>query len=172
MSRERLALVGFMGAGKTTVGRLVAKELDYAFVDSDAVIEAKAGMAIPAIFSSHGEEVFRRLEREVLLDLCQEKRIVVATGGGAFVNDRVKEALKEAAVVFYLEAPFEVLWKRVGGDQNRPLLAGDDGKVRAQKRFEARQAHYEKAHIRVDATKDEAVVAREIVEAFHERTRR
>lgn len=162
-----LALVGFMGSGKSTVGRAAAQRLELAFVDSDAAVEARAGMPIPDIFARRGEEEFRRLERETLLALCDEQGLLIATGGGAFMQDDVRRKLLETSLVVYLEAPFDVLWERIHGDPHRPLLAGEGAYQRARALFERRRPVYEQAHRRVDAAKSPGQVVEELVEVYH-----
>src|SRR5690606_8661611 len=115
-----------MGAGKSTVGRRVAEELEMIFVDSDALTSGEAGMSIPEIFASEGERGFRERERRTLLRLANDEGLVIATGGGAFVDSLVRRRLCETGLTVYLEAPFSVLWERVGHKEGRPLLAGDD----------------------------------------------
>ena len=156
-----------MGCGKSTVGQLAAPQLGLTFVDSDALVEARAGMKIAAIFAAQGEEAFRRLERETLLELCRGRELLIATGGGAFVSDEVYGALRESGLVVYLKAPFDVLWERIKGDPGRPLLAGDGAYERARSLFAHREPFYERAHVSVDATRSPAEVARELVEVYH-----
>jgi len=162
-----LVLVGFMGCGKSTLGQAVAEELRLVFVDSDALVEARAGMSIRAIFESRGEAEFRRLERETLLSLCQERDLVIATGGGAFAMEEIAQALLDSGLVVYLKAPFDVLWERIKGDPERPLLAGEGAYERARSLFERRRPLYERAHKSVDAARSVDEVTRELVEVYH-----
>lgn len=125
-------LVGFMGAGKTAVGRALAKQLGWRFIDLDEEIEKQAGRSITKIFRASGEAEFRRLEAETLAELLQQlrkgKAAVVALGGGAFVQRENAEKLREAGVpVIFLDAPLEELLRRCHEqqEQSRPLLEGD-----------------------------------------------
>ena len=120
-----IVLVGFMGAGKTTVGRLLAAKLGIPFIDSDHVIAARAGKPIPAIFADDGEPAFRRLEHEVIAELLRGERTVLALGGGAASHDGTR-ALLAAVPVVYLRVSYAEAMSRVGGDRGRPLLARPD----------------------------------------------
>ena len=123
-----IVLVGFMGAGKTTVGRLLAAELGVPFTDSDHVIEDRAGKPIRQIFTDDGEPAFRQLEHEVIADLLAENAdIVLALGGGAAVHDGTRANLAHSEVpVVYLKVSYAEAMRRVGSDQGRPMLARPD----------------------------------------------
>ncbi len=169
--RESLVLVGFMGAGKSTVGRMAAQRLNAAFIDSDAVIEARAGKRISQIFAEDGEAAFRALERATIADLVREPDAVIATGGGAFVDPNTRELLNRTSVTAYLRAPFDVLWNRIAHGTERPLLSGDDPRGRLAALFESRIASYEQARIVVDATLPAPQVVEELLHKYHECTR-
>ncbi len=122
-----IVVVGFMGAGKTTVGRLLAAKLGIPFTDSDHVIEARAGKPIPQIFADDGEPAFRQLEHEVIAGLLAGDDTVLALGGGAATHAGTRAALAAAAVpVVYLRVSYAQAMSRVGGDQGRPMLARTD----------------------------------------------
>ncbi len=123
-----LVLVGLMGAGKTSVGKRLAGLLEAPFVDSDAEIEVAAQMSIPEIFARYGEAEFREVERRVLARLVAEVPRVVATGGGAFVEERTRARLAGRATTVWLRADLEVLWDRVRDRPGRPLLQAADPK--------------------------------------------
>jgi shikimate kinase len=120
-----IVLVGFMGAGKTTVGRLLAAELDVPFTDSDHVIEERAGKPIARIFADDGEPAFRALEHQVIADLLGGPDVVLALGGGAVEHPLTKKLLAEAPVA-YLRVSYAEAHRRVGGDGGRPMLARPD----------------------------------------------
>lgn len=120
-----IVLVGFMGAGKTTVGRLLAKRLALPFADSDQVIEQRAGRPVAQIFATDGEAAFRELERHVVLELLAGPDAVLALGGGA-VQDPVTRAAVAARTAVHLQVGEAQVRARVGGDPRRPLLAGSD----------------------------------------------
>lgn len=128
---DRLILIGYRGTGKTTVGRLVAARLGWAFVDSDEQIEAATGQTIAGLFASEGEEGFRNREAAVLAELCGRDRVVLATGGGAVLRAENRQRLRAAGFVVWLTAPAEVIWHRLQNDplggQRRPNLTAAGG---------------------------------------------
>ena len=115
-------LVGMMGAGKTTIGKALARKLDRQFFDTDQVIAQRTGVAIPIIFEIEGEDGFRSRESTVIRDLSQLSNSVIATGGGVVLRERNREILKTAGTVIYLRASSDDLWRRTSRDRNRPLL--------------------------------------------------
>lgn len=134
-----IVLVGFMGAGKTTVGRLVADKLGVPFLDSDHAIEKRAGRSIPDIFTAVGEPGFRELEHQVIADLLAGSPAVLALGGGAAGHPRTRELLAAPGVdVVYLRVGFAEALARVGGDSGRPMLARPD----ISEVFQSRQEIY------------------------------
>lgn len=148
---ENVILIGFMGAGKSSVGRLLAKRLGRCFVETDDVIVAKEGRSIPEIFRAHGEGRFRELEAE-LLDLLRLKRgDVIATGGGLPCREGRMEALKAMGRVVWLAGDFDALYERALRSGSRPLL---DGKPReeAVALYRAREPYYRQAHFSVDTS--------------------
>lgn len=140
-----------MGAGKTTIGRLLARAFDRAFIDSDHEIEARTGVKVPVIFEIEGESGFRAREAHVLAELCQRPGIVLATGGGAVLLAENRAALRASGQVIYLNAQPADLWQRTRHDQNRPLLRGADPQGRLAELFEQRDSLYrEVAHLVVE----------------------
>ena len=119
---QNLIIVGPMGAGKSTIGRLLAKELRLDFKDSDKEIEVRTGANIPWIFDVEGEQGFREREQAVLADLCQEQGLVIATGGGAVMRPENRQALRAGGRVIYLHTSVEQQLARTARDRNRPLL--------------------------------------------------
>ncbi len=126
LGERSVVLVGMMGAGKTSVGKRLAARLGLPFVDADHAIEEAANQTIPEIFAEHGEAYFRDGERRVIARLLREGRQVLATGGGAFVNDETRAAIAEAGLSVWLKAEPEVLFERVKRRSNRPLLQTPD----------------------------------------------
>ena len=126
---ERIALVGFMGSGKSTVGRLLATAVGYQFVDVDTLIEHEAGVSIPELFRRDGEEVFRALETRMLLDLGARRSVVIATGGGAPMRIVNHDFLRAKCRTFYLQISAAEAQRRVGGTGGRPLLAATPGGI-------------------------------------------
>jgi shikimate kinase len=145
-------LVGLMGAGKTTVGRQLAKRLQRRFLDSDHEIEARTGVRIPVIFEIEGEGGFRKRESQILAELATETDLVVATGGGAVLATENRQCLRETGVVVYLHAPPEVLCERTRNDRNRPLLRVADPLARLRELYMQRDPIYrDAAHLVVDS---------------------
>ena len=150
-SRENVFLVGLMGAGKTSVGKLLAKRLGKSFHDSDQVIEARTGVRIPVIFEIEGEAGFRAREAAVLQELTALDNIVLATGGGAVLLPANRAALHGRGTVVYLRASVDELWNRTRHDRNRPLLQTADPRARLAQLHEQRDPLYrEVAHIVLD----------------------
>ncbi|MEM8617368.1 MAG: shikimate kinase [Pseudomonadota bacterium] len=144
-----IALVGLMGAGKSTVGRRLADALGRPFFDSDEEIEKAAGLSVADIFSLHGEADFRRGEQKVLERLLDGPPHVLATGGGAYLNDVTRKIMREKAVTIWLNADLETLWKRVSKRGHRPLLQKSNPKAILGDLFRTRQPVYELADITV-----------------------
>ena len=144
-----LVLVGMMGAGKTTVGRRIANRLGRQFIDSDEEIERAAQMSIPEIFEQRGEDEFRAGEMRVIARLLKEKDIVLATGGGAFVNPDTRALVKSGAVSVWLKADLDLLFERVSRRANRPLLKTADPRGTLEKLIEDRYPIYAEADLTV-----------------------
>ncbi|MFK7840935.1 MAG: shikimate kinase [Sphingorhabdus sp.] len=146
---QSIVLVGLMGVGKTTVGRRLAKRLGLGFADADEEIERAAGLTVEEIFSRFGEDYFRDGERRVIARLMEGKRQVIATGGGAFMNDDTRALILEQATAIWLDADLDTLVKRVSRRNTRPLLkSGDPAKILADLAAE-RNPVYSTAHIHV-----------------------
>jgi len=122
---RNLVLTGFMGTGKSTVGRLVAERLSLAFIDTDIEIQAQAGCSIADIFAQQGEAAFRRLEAEVCLRVVGNHNQVIATGGGALLNPEVYRVFAASSLIVCLTCDLNEIVRRIGGDSARPLLSGN-----------------------------------------------
>lgn len=146
-----VALVGLMGAGKTTIGRRLAAALDLPFADADAEIVKAAGCSIDQIFREHGECEFRRGERQVIARMLDEPVHILATGGGAFIDPRTRALMKERATSIWLKAPLDVLMKRVERRDDRPLLKEDDPRAVMQRLMDERYPIYAEADIIVES---------------------
>ncbi len=148
---ENIFLVGLMGAGKTSIGRLLAKRLGKAFFDSDQEIERVTGVKIPVIFEIEGEAGFRAREERMLAALVQGGNIVLATGGGAVLSARNRKLLGENGIVVYLRAAVTDLWNRTRHDRNRPLLRAGEPLAILERLYAERDPLYrEVADIIVD----------------------
>lgn len=140
-----------MGAGKSTVGQRLAQRLGYRFADSDRAVEASTGSKVRTLFRERGESAFRELEREAVRALLQEDHVVIATGGGAFIEPETASLLREKAFVVYLECDFEEALRRAQKSGARPLLDGGDDVAAAL--FAARKEKYAQAHTTVPTTR-------------------
>jgi len=152
--RRSLVLVGLMGAGKSTVGRRLAQRLNLRFVDADDEIEAAAGMTIPEIFERYGEAHFRDGERRVIRRLLSEPRQVIATGGGAFMNDETRALIASEATSIWLKADLDTLVRRCAKRTDRPLLRGRDQRETLAALMQQRYPVYETSDLMVESGGD------------------
>jgi shikimate kinase len=151
LGARALVLVGLMGAGKSSIGRRLAEKLDLPFVDADQEIEAAAGKSIPEIFADHGEPYFREGERRVISRLLENGAQVLATGGGAFMNDETRAAIAAHGISIWLRADLPLLMKRVMKRSDRPLLKADDPESVMRRLMEQRYPVYATADITIDS---------------------
>jgi shikimate kinase len=172
MSLKRtVALVGMMGAGKTSIGKRLATRLDVPFADADHEIEEAAGMSVAEIFAKFGEPYFRDGERRVIARLLGEKPLVLATGGGAYMDDVTRATMKDAAFTIWLKAPIEILLgrvkKRQSADQTRPLLANSDMRGTLERLLATREPIYATADMVLESGDEpHAVLLDKIVAAL------
>ncbi len=167
---ENIVLVGFMGSGKSTVGRMLARQLRFRFLDTDKLIEERAGMTIPEIFAKHGEAHFRECETAALASLCDLRQHIVATGGGIVTVPGNVALLRSLGFVVLLKADPDEIYRRVSRNAERPLLQVEDPRKRVLEMMAARQPLYESAaHFQVDSTRlrHEDVTAKIMDEAHH-----
>jgi len=171
MKRGNIFLVGLMGAGKTTVGRLLARRLKLRFFDSDIEIERRCGVKIPVIFEIEGEAGFRSREQQAIAELAALEGIVLATGGGAVVAAESRRCLAAGGTVVYLNARPEDLYERVRHDRNRPLLATADPLARLRELHAQRDPLYRAVADLVIDTGAQSVqwLARELLDKLEER---
>ena len=148
MATDKVYLVGFMGAGKTTLARRLASRLDWRAEDIDERIEAREARTVSAIFSTDGEPYFRQVERSVLLDLLPLRHAVVATGGGTFADAENRAIIKRDGLSVWIDLPLASIVERVPADGRRPLAAD---RAQFERLFEARRTAYQQAHVRLDA---------------------
>lgn len=141
-------LIGMMGSGKSTVGRLLAKQLGYRFMDTDDLISQTARQSISDIFATEGEAVFRELESKVLSEICAYKKFVVATGGGIIIKQMNWSYLRHG-IIIWLNVPVEELYNRLKEDQTRPLLQHPDPLQQLQTLLEKRQSLYAEADLEI-----------------------
>jgi len=171
---KRVVLVGPMGAGKSTIGRMLAKELGYRFLDSDRIIEERCGANIPWIFDVEGEDGFRLRETAMLDELSQEDNTVLATGGGAVMRQENHPILKRDATVIYLKTSIEQQVERTRKDRNRPLLQNDDPEAVLRKLFSIRDPLYSSLAdiIMYTDRKSPRLVVRQLVNRLNPKTPR
>ena len=161
---NNIVLCGFMGSGKTVVGKELAKILGMKFVDTDELIEKEQGVAIKAIFAAHGEDYFRDLEYEMCKKVAEMKNVVVSTGGGAMTFERNVEAIKNGSKVVFLDASFDVICERIGDSTSRPLFSD---KQKAKQLYDERKDKYlAAADYVVDGDMSARKTALEIAEMF------
>lgn len=162
-----VVLVGLMGAGKSTVGRKVATMLGLPFRDADTEIENVSRMSVPELFEAYGEEEFRDLERRVILRLLDAGPMVLATGGGAYMNEETRSSIARAGISIWLNAELDVLMERVSRRQNRPLLQNDNPRGVMQSLMEQRYPIYAQADIEIMSRDDKKeVIAAEMIDAL------
>lgn len=144
-----IVLVGLMGAGKSTIGRRLAKRLGLPFIDTDEAIEDAAGYSAAEMFERFGEADFRDGERRLVARLIDGAKGIIATGGGAFVDPRTRELLNARAITVWLDAPVEVLAERTARRDTRPLLRNGNPRATLERLIEQRRPSYAEAHIRI-----------------------
>ena len=167
-SIHNLALIGFMGTGKSCVGRVVADLLHFTFLDTDHVIEARAGKAISDIFAQDGEPAFRQWERRIVDELTRRDKTVIATGGGLPADAANLASLKTHALVICLWASPETIWERVRGHNHRPLLNEPDPLAKIRQLLAAREPCYRQADVLVNTgMRSVREVAQHVVHQFH-----
>lgn len=166
-SRQNIVLIGFMASGKTSVGKLLAERLGYKFLDTDSLIENKAGAPISLIFESKGEEYFRDMESGILQDILSDtKDGVISTGGGLPMGPKNRDALKKLGKIVYLKGSQETLVQRLSKDTTRPLLKGEDINKRVAQLLKERSHIYEELANQIILIDGKSIS--EIVEEIHE----
>lgn len=162
-----LYLIGMMGAGKTTVGKLLAQHLGYRFLDTDDVISKSVGRSINQVFAQEGEAAFRQLESDVLAQVCAYTHLTIATGGGIVLAQKNWSYLRHGLVV-WLDVPVELLYTRIAEDTTRPLLEDADPKGKLRSLLEERKPLYSQADLKItlreEATPEE--IADRVIEAI------
>ena len=164
--KTSIALIGFMGTGKTVVGKALAEKLGKEFIELDALIERKAGKTIPEIFQQGGEIAFRELEIEAAKEVSEKKNVVIACGGGIVLNKINIDRLREECIMVYLTASPRAILKRTSGDENeRPLLKAANKALTIRELLKFRKPFYERAaDIKIDTSKlDIASVVEQII---------
>lgn len=161
MRADKLYLVGFMGAGKSTIARALGRRIGWRAEDIDERIEAREHRSVASIFAQHGEAYFRQVERQVLMDLLPERHVVVATGGGTFAEPDNRALMLSDGAVAWLDVPLAHVMKRVPNDGRRPLAAD---RAQMELLYQRRQLAYAQAHVRVDASRPAPEVVERLLE--------
>nr|WP_100129888.1 shikimate kinase [Bartonella tribocorum] len=151
---QALVFVGLMGAGKSVIGKRVATMLDLPFYDSDQEIEKAAQMSITEIFKIYGEAEFRALEQSIIFNLIKKRPLILATGGGAYINQKIRKVIHQNGISIWLKADLDILMQRVFKRSTRPLLQTANPKETMQKLMEQRYPLYAKANITINSHKE------------------
>lgn len=167
---KNIVLTGFMGTGKTEVGKILAQRLGLTFFDADSIIEQEQNMTITEIFRQFGEPYFRDIEADVIKRLSEKDRVVIATGGGAVLREENMKNLRKKGIIVCLMASPETILRRTSNDSSRPLLQVEDPLRKIKELIEFRRPYYENSDIMVDTEgKNPAQVVEEIMERIRER---
>lgn len=162
---KNIVLTGFMGTGKTEVGKILSRKLGYVLVDTDTEIEKEQGITITEIFKQYGESKFREIESNVIKRLSEINNAVISTGGGAVLRQENMDNLRKNGVIICLTASAETILKRTGNNNDRPLLQVDNPLQKIKELLEFRRPYYEKADVMIDTEgKTPLGVADEIIE--------
>jgi len=146
---KNLTLTGMMGVGKSTIGKILAKKLNYKFVDVDKLIEDKEGSTITFIFKNKSENYFRKIENDITLNELKKNNSVISMGGGAFLNNLIRKSAKKLSISFWLDVPIDELIKRLKNNNKRPLLLKKDSNAEVKKIYFDRKKIYNEADYRI-----------------------
>ncbi len=167
--KKNLVLTGMMGSGKTTIGKSLSQRLNMQFADIDDIIEKKNGLSISAIFEQRGEKTFRQEEEEESKNAIKRSNIIIALGGGAFINENIRDEIKKNSVSIWLDLDVEILYKRVNLSQKRPLLK-NSSKENLKKIYNDRKRIYSLADFKIQCTlKNKDQIINEIVKIYASR---
>ena len=150
--KKNIVLIGFMGTGKTSIGRNVAQKLNMEFVDTDELIEKQTGLTIPEIFSANGEDYFRRLESRIVEQVSKKEKQVIATGGGVVLKEENMKHLREKGFIIHLKSNPDTILRNIGGGDNRPLLKDNPTKEKIIEMLEKRKEYYKNHDYEIDVS--------------------
>lgn len=168
--KNNIVLCGFMGCGKSTVGRLLAHKLGLSFCDTDEIIEQRENITITEIFECKGEEYFRNAETAVITELSQKSGLIISTGGGAMLRRKNADALKENGLIVFLDVSPETVVERLKGDTSRPLLQRPDRDSAIARLLEERRPFYEyAAHITVNSNYEPQKIISDILSIYSDK---
>lgn len=146
----RISLTGMMGSGKTSIGKLLAKKINLPFYDSDEDIEDKLSLKISEIFETYGESWFRKQEEKICIDILKKEKFVLALGGGAITNVKIRDSIAKNSLLIYLKTDENILFDRLKNDKSRPLLKGTNLKKQINSILEDREKLYSKSNIIIE----------------------
>ena len=165
---KSIAIIGHMGSGKTLIGKLIAKELNYRFFDSDNLIEKNVKKSIKDIFHSEGEEKFRKIEEKIIINLQNKTKIVLSLGGGAILSSQTRKFLKTHFITVFLDTDFEILQQRLKKSYKRPLLINENILQKLKKLDSIRRKYYLLADIKINNYKSPADTVSIFLEEFNQ----
>ncbi len=165
--KKSLVLTGMMGAGKSTIGRLIAKRLDVKFIDIDKIIEKNEKKTIKRIFDENGEKYFRVIEEKITINVIKNKIAVIALGGGAFINNKVREKVLKTCVSVWLKVNIDNLTKRYNKNNRRPLLNKNRLEADVKKIYQSRKKIYSLANFKINCDNiDKGKIVQKIIELY------
>ena len=165
---KSIAIIGHMGSGKTLIGKLIAKELNYRFFDSDKIIEKNTQKSIKNIFNDEGEEEFRKIEEKTIINIQNETKIVLSLGGGAILSSETRKVLKTHFITVFLDTDFEILQQRLKKSYKRPLLINENILQKLKKLDNIRRKYYLLADIKINNSESPANIVAVFLKEFNQ----
>ncbi len=165
--KKNLVLTGMMGVGKSTIGKLLSKKFNIQFEDIDKIIERKLSLSIKEIFETKGEEFFRKIEEKVSIELLRKERIIIALGGGAFLNNLIRKNLKKFSISIWLDLSPKHIFQRIKKNKRRPLLNHAESEKDVEEIYKKRKAIYSLADFRINCDlKAKYAIVKEITKIY------
>ena len=167
-TNKSIAIIGHMGSGKTLIGKLIAKELNYRFFDSDKIIEKNTQKSIKNIFNDEGEEEFRKIEEKTIINIQNETKIVLSLGGGSILSSQTRKVLKTHFITVFLDIDFEILQQRLKKSYKRPLLINENILQKLKKLDNIRRKYYLLADIKINNSESPANIVAIFLKEFNQ----